>query len=369
MSFKMNLQLFAAKFNEKTFNPEAFGTYVDRIPKTKRNELIKSRALRGNEQIREAFSSQTGTAYATLPMKGLLEGEALNYDGKTDITSERTTTFERGVVVWGRSKAWTEDDFSADITGGTDFMDNVAAQVSGWWDDVYQDVLLSVLKGIFLMTGAKNLEFVNNHTYDITAVAGEDKDGSPLNCVGPTTLNTAIQKASGDNKSKFSIAIMHSTVATHLENLRLLTYMKYTDKDGIQRDLSIGTWNGRTVIVDDSMPVEAVTEPADGGFQYTTYVLGEGAIDFERIGAKVPNEMQRDAKTNGGETTLYTRDRACYAPYGISYTKKSQASLSPTNAELAKGENWTLVNNGGTGSGLKVIDHKAIPIARIISRG
>jgi hypothetical protein len=116
-----------AKFNEKTFNPEAFGRYVDRIPKTKKNELIKSRALTGNEQIRQAFSSQTGTSYATLPMKGLLEGNALNYDGKTDITSERTTTFERSVVVWGRSKAWTEDDFSTDITGGTDFMDNVSA--------------------------------------------------------------------------------------------------------------------------------------------------------------------------------------------------------------------------------------------------
>lgn len=364
-----------AKFNEKTFNPEAFGKYVDRIPKTKRNELIKSRALKGNEQIRDAFSAQTGTAYATLPMKGLLEGDPLNYDGKTDITSERTTTFERSVVVWGRSKAWTEDDFSVDITGGTNFMDNVAQQVSGWWDDVYQDVLLSVLKGIFAMTGAKNLEFVDGHTYDITTVTGTDKDGNPYNCVGPTTLNTAIQKASGDNKSKFTIAIMHSTVATSLENLRLLSYMKYTDADGIQRDLAIGTWNGRAVIVDDSMPTEVIADSGSGdslvpGYtKYTTYVLGDGAIDFEKIGAEVPNEMQRDPKTNGGETTLYTRDRACYAPYGISYVKKVQASLSPTNSELENGTNWTLVNNGGTGSNLKVIEHKAIPIARIISRG
>lgn len=364
-----------AKFNEKTFNPEAFGRYVDRLPKTKRNELIKSRALKGNEQIRQAFSSQTGTAYATLPMKGLLEGAPLNYDGKTDIESERTTTFERSVVVFGRSKAWTEDDFSTDITGGTDFMDNVAAQVSDWWDDVYQDVLLSVLKGIFSMTGAKNLEFVNGHTFDITALEGSDSQGNPKNQVGPTTLNTAIQKAAGDNKSKFTIAIMHSTVATDLENLNLLSYLKYTDGSGIQRDLQIGTWNGRTVIIDDSMPVETVADSGTGdnlvpGYtKYTTYVLGDGAIDFEKIGAEVPNEMQRDPKTNGGETTLYTRDRACYAPYGISYTKKSQASLSPTNEELAKGENWTLVNNGGTGAALKVIDHKAIAIARIISRG
>lgn len=380
---KMDLQLFAEKFDEKTFNPEAFGKYVDRIPRIKKNELVKSRALKGNEQIRQAFNSQTGTSYATLPMKGLLEGEALNYDGKTDITAERTTTFERGVVVWGRSKAWIEDDFSTDITGGVNFMDNVAQQVSSWWDDVYQNVLLSVLKGIFSMTGVKNLEFVNGHTYDIADLSGEDKNGNPYNCVGPTTLNTAIQKASGDNKSKFTIAIMHSTVATNLENMRLLNYMKYTDADGIQRDLAIATWNGRTVIIDDSMPVEHVsaveasgTEGEDGYVaaipaydKFTTYILGDGAIDFERIGAKVPNEMQRDPKTNGGETTLYTRDRACYAPYGISYTKKSQASLSPTNTELADGANWSLVNNGGTGAGLKVINHKAIPIARIISRG
>lgn len=362
-----------AKFNEKTFNPQAFGAYVERIPKVKKNELIKSRALKGNEQIHNAFSSQTGTSYAILPMKGLLEGDALNYDGMTDITADTTTTFERGVVVFGRSKAWTEGDFSTDITGGVNFMDNVAAQVSSWWDDVYQDALLSVLKGIFAMAGAKNLEFVNNHTLDITTVTGEDKAGNAFNCVGASTLNTAIQKASGDNKSKFTIAIMHSAIATHLENMRLMSYLKYTDKDGIQRDLQIGTWNGRAVIIDDSMPVEEVPESSegagDGYFKYTTYVLGDGAIDFEKIGAEVPNEMQRDPKTKGGMTTLYTRDRACYAPYGISYTKKNQETLSPTNEELADGANWTLVNNGQTGNKLKTIDHKAIPIARIISRG
>lgn len=352
-----------AKFDEKSFNPQAFGAYVERIPKVKRNELIKSRVLKGNEQIRNTFQTQTGTAYAVLPMKGLLEGEALNYDGQTDITSEGTTTFERGVVVFGRSKAWTESDFSTDITGGVNFMDNVAAQVSEWWDDTYQDILLCVLKGIFSMTGAKNLEFVNTHTLDITAIG----DGM----VGPTTLNTAVQKAVGDNKAKFTLVILHSTVATNLENLQLLHYLKYTDANGVQRDLAIGTWNGRTVLVDDSMPTEVIegTEGAEATTTYTTYVLGDGAIDFEKLGADVPNEMKRDPEKNGGMTTLYTRDRACYAPYGISYTKKNQKTLSPTNQELADGTNWTLVENGQTGAKQKVISHKSIPIARIISKG
>lgn len=354
-----------AKFNSKTFNPEAFGKYTSRIPQTKKNELIKSRALKANADIRNAFSAQTGTAYATIPMYGLLDGDPLNYDGQTEITATNTTTFERSVVVVGRAKAWTEGDFAEDITGGAGFMDNVAVQVVEYWDQVDQATLLSILKGIFAMTGANNLKFVNGHTCDITANADEAA------LVGAATLNTAIQKASGDNKSKFKIAIMHSVVATNLENLKLLAYLKQTDANGIERELALGTWNGRVVLIDDSMPTEEVE--ADGETpaytKYTTYVLGEGAFDYENIGAQVPYEMSRDPKTNGGQDTLYSRQRKCFAPYGISYAKASQASLSPTNAELENGANWTLVHDGGTAAARKYIDHKAIPIARIISKG
>ncbi|MGJ8716680.1 phage coat protein [Clostridium botulinum] len=354
-----------AKFDSKSFNPQAFGAYVERVPKLKKNELLKSRALKGNAEIKNAFSSQTGTAYAVLPMYGRIDGDALNYDGQTDITATSTTTFERGVVVVGRAKAWVESDFSEDITGGVNFMDNVGNQVGEYWDDIDQGTLLSILKGIYSMTGAKNLEFVNNHTLDITTLA-DDK-----NVVGSTTLNTAIQKASGDNKSKFTLAIMHSAVATNLENLKLLSYLKYTDETGIERELQLATWNGRTVLIDDSMPIEEVPKTGDieAYTKYTTYVLGDGAFDYENIGAKVPYEMSRDPKTNGGQDTLYSRQRKCFAPYGISYIKKSQTTLSPTDEELANGANWELVNDGGSGNAKQYIDHKAIAIARIISRG
>lgn len=396
----------AEKFNAKTFNGEAFGKYVDRIPNLKRNELLKSKALRGNSQISEIFSSQTGTAYATIPFFGLIGGAALNYDGKTDITAESTDTFERGVVVIGRSKAWIEDDFSTDITGGVDFMDNVAAQVAEYWAGIDQETLLAVLEGIFSMKGTEDLKFVNGHTYDIS------KEAFAKGSMTATTLNTATQKACGANKSKFSLIVMHSAVATNLENLKLLTYLKFNDKDGIERELNLATWNGRLVLVDDSMPTKAleslyvrchstdigalkVTAQGSGVGEvgkeavkkdiadiqeneyvqhiqnetvYTSYLLGDGAIDYVNIGAKVPSEMSRDPKTNGGQTTLYSRQRKVFAPYGISYIKKSQQTLSPTDAELKKGENWELVNNKMANS-KKYIDHKAIPIARIISRG
>lgn len=371
------------KFDSKSFNPQAFGAYTERIPNLKKNELIKSRALKGNKDIKNTFSSQTGTVYAVLPMHGLIGGTAQNYDGETDLTSEGTETFERGVVVIGRMKGWTEKDFSEDVTGGVSFMDNVSAQVSDYKAELDQLTLTKILEGIFAMTGAKNLEFVNNHTMDITGVTDVDKDGNLKNVVASDTLNNAVQKASGDNKSKFTLAIMHSVVATHLENLKLLKYMTQTDANGIERQLALASWNGRTVLIDDSVPVvevpaveESGTKGQDGYVapqeaytKYTTFVLGDGSFDYEDIGVKVPYEMYRDPKPNGGEDTLYMRQRKVFAPYGISFTRKSMATKSPTDAELANGANWELVNNGKTGSSLKTINHKAIPIARIISRG
>ena len=316
-------------------------------------------------------------------MHGLIGGTAQNYDGETDLESEGTETFERGVVVVGRMKGWTERDFSEDVTGGVSFMDNVAAQVNDYKAELDQTTLVKILEGIFAMTGAENLKFVQNHTSDITAETATDKDGNVKNVVQADTLNTALQKAAGDNKSKFTIAIMHSAVATNLENLKLLKYMTQTDANGVERDLTLATWNGRLVLIDDSMPTEAVAAVAESGTKgssgyvapqeaytkYTTFVLGDGAFDYEDIGAKVPYEMYRDPKKHGGEDTLYMRQRKVFAPYGISFTKKSMTAKSPTDAELANGANWELVNNGKSGSAKKTINHKAIPIARIISRG
>ena len=389
-----------AKFDAKSFNPEAFRYILDRIPRARLNELRKSKALVGNPDIREVLGSQNGTGYARVAMRGLLDGEAVNYDGKTDITATNTKTFEQGVVVIGRAKAWVEKDFSYDITGGVDFMNNVAQQVADYWQDIDQDTILAVLKGVFSMTGTKNAEFVEKHTY---TVSGN---------LEPSTLNTATAKACGDHKKKFSMIFLHSVPATNLENLNLLSALKYTDKDGITRDLSLYTWNGKLVIVDDGMPTEegyldAVADtpgamkvvansatPAANeiklsaatpylgdktlaagdyvvqGTQYTSYVLGEGSINFEDLGAKVPYEMSRDPKTNGGQDTLYTRQRKVIAPKGISYEKTEQVSLSPTDAELSNGANWALVHSGEASEWSRsYINHKVIPIARIKSRG
>jgi hypothetical protein len=338
----------SAKFSAKTFNPEAFGYSVKRADGLKINEMIKAKALVSNPDIKAVFTAG-GTGFAKVIMRGALDGGAVNYDGSTDIVPENTKAFEQGMVVVGRAKGWVEKDFTYD-SGGGDFMDGVARQVAEYKDFLDCGILKSALDGVFAMSGTENEEFVDAHTHDISG----DGDGG----ITPVALNNAAFKACGVNKKDFTVVLMHSNIATTLENLNLLEFMKYTDKDGITREIQLGTWSGRLVIVDDNLPVD------ESNGLYTTYILGEGAFSYEDIGVKNEYELARDAKTNGGEDTLYMRQRKVFAPYGISYEKATQASVSPTDIELSDGDNWALVNVEGD-----FVDHNKIPIARIISRG
>ena len=399
-------------FDAKLFNGEVFQKYVDRVPNVHLNALINSGAIVQRPDLAASMSDQVGGNYLTTPLKGLISGSTpLNYDGVTNITSQNTKTFSHSRVVFGRAQAWTEKDFSYDITGGVDFMQNVAEQVAGYWDEIDQGTIVSMLTGVFNMSDDEGAKFVESHTYDVTNITNSE---GKLGFMDATTLNTGMQRAMGDHKQKFALTIMHSAVATNLENMKVLVYLKYNDANGMERDLTIGTLNGRMVLVDDDMPVIEVAptyaktsdvalvdgktyytksgsgantkytpvenpvvgdignyyEVTEGGYkQYVTFVFGQGAIEYTNCGAKVPAEMARDPYKNGGEDTLISRQRKCFAPYGISFTMKNMATLSPTDAELEDGQNWELVNTNDASGTKQYIASKAIPIARIISRG
>ena len=485
----MSLGVFDSKF----FNAEVFKGYVDRLPNPKKNELIKSKAIRPRPDLAQAMKDGDGGNYLTTSLKGLINNSAAqNYDGSTDLQTNKTTTFKHSRVVVGRMNAWTENDFSYDITGGQDFLENVAEQLVEYFEEIDQATLVAILTGIFNMTGDANAAFVEAHTHDVTGVSNSE---GQIGRMDGTTLNTAMQRACGDNKGKFSLALMHSFVATNLENLKILVYLKYNDGNGIEREIGLATLNGRLVLVDDSMPVinvpaqEAIAavdavdavqgvytisvtgaaiegdklaisfggetfeyvadgaataaavaktvrdvlktkaaftnvftvggngssitftqkvggtgaiptvtatqttngtiaasiatttagvaavagvpavEAKDAYKKYVTFVLGDGAIEYTDCGAKVPYETDRNPYINGGQDSLIARQRKCYAPFGISFTMESMSTLSPSDEELAMGVNWELVHSADQGGATQYINHKSIPIARIISLG
>lgn len=460
----------AGIFGLKYFNDEVFGKYVDTVPRVKQNAFLKAGVLNTRNELKTLLRDQTGGNFISVPMSGRISGDPVNYDGNTDITEGTISTYLQSMIVVGRAKGWKEQDFNYDLTG-EDFMEKIAQQVGDYWDDVDQTTILATLAGIF---GVTEGNFSSSHTYDISSAASAADA-----VVNGASLNNAIQKAAGANKNIFTLVIMHSQVATNLENLELLTYRTQTDANGIQRRINLADWNGRTVLVDDDVPVtnqettagvygaQITTAasagdkikingveftwiangetPADGEIAlpstnnatneasalvtalnastderlshytwsnststlkatedsghygegaftvkvtqgesgtmvvgdvstitapvftpvYTTYILGQGAIDFCDVGAKVPYETDRDRKTKGGIDLLYTRQRKIFAPYGFTFKQPGTAIISPTDTQLATAARWGLVQDtdGNT------INTKAIPIARIISKG
>ena len=194
-------------FDSKHFNAEVFGKYLETVPRVKQNAFLQAGILRPRNELKTMLADQTGGNYISVPMTGLIGGEAQNYDGNTDITADGIDTYLQSMIVIGRMKAWEEKDFTADITG-KDFMAEIASQVAGYWDDIDQKTIIAILNGIFAMSG--NDDFSNKHTLNVTETSG---------VVTETTLNNAIQQAAGANKNIFTLAIMHSQVATNLENL------------------------------------------------------------------------------------------------------------------------------------------------------
>ena len=389
------------------FNGEVFAKYKETIPYTHKHELIKSGALVVNNELKDIFKDQTGAFIATVPYKGsIMDATPVKYDGKTNIPATNTKTYSGSRVVVGYAAGFTASDFVYDLTGGGyDEAEIEAEQVNAWEEKQDELILYAQIAGVY------NGPFKNNnHTYDITAIANsEGKTGF----MDATTMNTGMQRACGDNKRQFALAIMPSVVATNLENLGLLTYVKYNDANGMERDTSFATINGKLVLVDDDVPTltdkttatyEKTSDVAlvdgktyytrsgsSGSYVYTavetpsvsdigsyyeqtyagdtiyqTFIFGSGSIEFTDCGAKIPYELERNASKNGGMTTLYVRKRVCFAPKGFSFIGANNlASESPDLTELADGDNWGIVKAAdGT-----TISDKSIAIARILSKG
>ena len=192
------------------------------------------------------------------------------------------------------------------------------------------------------------------------AFAGSSGSAGEANNVGESAAAEAIQKAVGDNAGIFSIAIMHSKVALNLAKQQLLQFRKYTDAAGIERIINIADWNGLTVIVDDGVPV-ATNAKDTAAKDYTTYLMGAGAIQFAEAPVDTPVETSRTVLEAGGYNLLATRLRETLHPNGFSYTLPQSSGSnvsSPTDAQLGTTTQWSIV-----------ADPKQIAMARIISNG
>lgn len=336
------------------YDPEIFLARWQNEPDPVRTALLNSGAVVNDAMIADMIRG-SGNFY-TIPFYSVLaEDDPQNYDGNTDIVPVETSDKAQSGIVFSRAKAWAARDFIQDFHRA-DPLASITAQVAKWWDKYRQRQMIKLLNGIFSIADDSSdaWDAWQLHTTKLAATGSSVTDA---NKVGVASAAEAIQKAVGDNSGIFGAVVMHSAVAMNLAKLEQLEFRKQTDANGMQRKMNIADWNGLTVVVDDGVPVTA-SSTASGEMEYTTYLLGNGAIRRASAPVENPVENHRDAKKNGGQDEIITRVRETIHPNGFTFVPPSNMAVSPTDQVLFAAANWKLAANP-----------KNIAIARLITNG
>lgn len=326
------------QFDLKNWNGEVFLAYTRAVADPVKTNLIEAGVFYYDEELAQKFPAQVGGNYATRPIVGRIGGDAVDLDGATNIDDGNLATFSQGIVALHMGKSFTEKDFTYNLTG-KDFMAQVAEQLEVYWLKQEQKKMLSILKGIFAsaLSGSVITKTVVSATDDIDVT----------------------RDIGGDNADLYRVIFCHSKIAKELEKIEKIEYLKYNDANGLQRPSNIGTWGNKYVVVNDQCPV---ADASDSKHTYRVYFLGARAFGYAPLPELVPNEMSRDAKTNGGQTSLVSRRGLVLAPEGLSFKASALNSTNKvTNALLENGSNWEVVNDGNGHS----IEAKNIPFCAI----
>jgi hypothetical protein len=206
--------------------------------------------------------------------------------------------------------------------------------VAEYWARTDEGLVVSCLKGMFGAASLSgNLLAIHSET-----VAGQ----SAATRLNGATFVDACAKL-GDRADRLTAVAMHSATEAALRKLDLIDFLP--DSEG---KAQLRVFQGRRVVVDDSLPTRAGTTD---GTVYTTYLFGAGA--FAKGASPLESEPLQGGVGSAGvelarvpldsDTVLINRRRYILHPRGVKFTSASVAADSPTNAELETAANWVRV--------------------------
>ena len=312
------------------YDPEIFQYYWSEATDPVRDALLNSGVVVNDAQLADLASN--GSNLYTMPYYDLMGGEEDNLDGKTSLTTTEVTGNSTQGVVYGRGHGFKAVDFIKTFNSGADPLAYAASKVGDWYNHRRQKRILGILDA-----ASQDATFAKTNVVDASKAA-----------IDATTLGNAAVQALGDRADTVTLAYMHSAVANKLANLQLLEYAKYTDANGIERQVrNLGYVNGMAVIIDDQAPYTAAASSTAA--TASVYLLGEGLVRFAPAKLDQPsNELWRDPAANGGEQVIYTRIRETIHPYGFTFKAPSNMTAPPTDAQLTAKANWALAYDAKT---------------------
>ena len=307
------------------FIPELFLGYQQEEVQD-RNVLVTSGLMATNAAIQSEF--EKGGKLIDLPFFGDLSGDSEVLNDTSGLTAATLAGSKQIGVRNMRGRAWKASDLAAELAG-SDPMQAIARSTGRYWVRDMQKVLIQVIKGLFATGGP----LVSSHASGGTGTA-----------LTPDALVDAIAKL-GDAGEELTGVFMHSRTFYALMKQDLIVPASTTsqlDSRLSAERLEKGTYLGRPVYVDDTLPVDAGAGTGSGSGKdvLSTYFFGPGAFAYATAPAKTPLETDRDSLK--GIDFLINRTHYLVHPNGISWTGTA-AGNSPTNNELATGTNWTKV--------------------------
>jgi len=338
--------------------PEIFEPYSQQLSMQK-SALIQSGAVAVDAQVSEMMAG--GGITFNLPSFRDLEDtdENVSSDTGSDSVPEKTSASQEIGVRLSRNKSWSSTDLVADLAG-VDPMESIAQRISNYWARRYQHILVATLMGVFADNAAAptggDLHVQNDLTHN---VSGGGYTAGLTDFSAEATIETFA--TAGDAQDILRLCLMHSVVFTRAQKNNLIDYIP--DAEG---RISIPTYLGKPVIVDDGMPNPAgagAAQTASGIFH--TWFLGEGALRLGFGMPKVPVEVDRkpEANNGGGEETLFNRKSLCLHPTGHAFIGNlvgapGGPSNLATSGNLAHADSWSRVYP----------ERKQIRMARLITR-
>jgi hypothetical protein len=243
---------------------------------------------------------------------------------------------------------------SADIASelaGSDPMQRVRNRFGTYWMRQWQRRTIACVEGVLADNVASNGgDMVNN----VSGATNADVDAATL---FSRSAFTGAAFTSGDRFDDYTAIAVHSVV-----------YKRMVDNDDIefipdsQGNLTIATFMGRRVIVDDGLPFTpaAGAGGADAAAKYTSVLFASGAIGYGEGTARTPVELERYAAqgNGGGIETLWERKQWLIHPLGFQFTSTTITGQSPTWANLRLAANWS-----------RVVERKSVPMSFLITNG
>lgn len=239
---------------------------------------------------------------------------------ETGVTAEKISGANDVAVVQFRRKKFGVTDV-AQLMSAADPMAEIINQQTAYWNKQNQKMFLAIIKGIF----AANVDANDGDmVLDLTAAT---TDSAKL--LTKDSIMLAAQLL-GDRKGDLTAVAMPSVVETYLAGLDTNAGL-YRASEG---PASLAKYNGRDIIVDDTVPYDATTNTA------TIYLFGKAAVAYNPLPCNHPFEIERDS--DKGADYLHAWVREIIHLRGWSW-QGTCAGLAPTNAELEAASAWKRV--------------------------